>query len=928
MTTAVQDPSEKIMFYDYPKVDNIASSGNELFDRVSSTQAHSVKVMALSPCSHLRDLTLDINLGANLKELPMPYVLTPSYSAATFSHMATRLQASTITSAIAGIAEEVHAGLVSLLRRPPPTPGFPHLHNLKTSVELCEPLVGRCLQVGDRRRSQTEFAGCITATIDFMDVGHATVWEDVGPHDLVILSTEAPDYKYFLLALTNQRGKEDTQYLDLLLSNRLFRISNGSVDTDNISEVPQSICGSDLSAKEAYLNQINEQVNTRSSSPKISDKRRNRVFWQVRAAGSIWQAEVEMALARDSKIHTRRILFDTVTTMDQTAEKIRSGNLFGPQEKLAFTTVVNSVLPYKLSDPQLLAVAGIVTSLGDPLGHDWIGVRGPPGTAKTTLIALLLNITRRGRLSHRLASALKLSGSLAEDVISRKISVVTQTNAASDKAIQASIRMISTIDSTQDGRDAPFTGRLVRMCNSRYFDRDDVKHLFRYSVEYHTMPLAIKLLEEKLEEIKELRNIWDANKQTRKDLKFKIPRTPNGSEARLQLENDLSKTLDPKDRPDHAKKSSFEQTETMLQWLKVVFSADVPYDVYQDGPPLTASGQIVNETLRRLINETSVEIYKEKKAIWFHTAGMMNPSHEFLLKYTADDVVIIDEAGMVLRSTVGMVARQAERLIAIGDERQLPPYTRADRTHLQEQGLSLLTAAGASPHFYNLNFSFRLHPLMTDILNRSYYKGILESPRRQYLQSMILPHFSRLFRPLTAIDVTAPAIKNSDGSSANVVETQIVRGYLGVLDSAYAGTSDRKLEVAVLSLYRYQARALEIVAETADVHNLTVQAMTVEKSQGKDVDVVILSMVVSGASGSENTATTFANLNRINVAVSRARSIVLLVGDLILWRDSGNAILFEMLNSPYIVTHDFKVSLLHALFVLHITGTRNKMAIN
>lgn len=169
----------------------------------------------------------------------------------------------------------------------------------------------------------------------------------------------------------------------------------------------------------------------------------------------------------------------------------------------------------------------------------------------------------------------------------------------------------------------------------------------------------------------------------------------------------------------------------MLEWLKVVFSADVPYVVYRDGPPLTASEQSVDETLRSFINETSVEIYEEKKAIWFHTAGMMNPTHEFLLKYTADDVVIVDEAGMVLRSTIGMVARQAERLIAIGDERQLPPYTRADRTHLQEQGLSLLAAASTSPHFYNLNFSFRLHPLMKDILNRSYYEGILRiTPRR------------------------------------------------------------------------------------------------------------------------------------------------------------------------------------------------------
>lgn len=76
---------------------------------------------------------------------------------------------------------------------------------------------------------------------------------------------------------------------------------------------------------------------------------------------------------------------------------------------------------------------------------------------------------------------------------------------------------------------------------------------------------------------------------------------------------------------------------------------------------------------------------------------MLNPSRPRLLEPSGKDVVIVDEAGMITRATGAVSGADSNRLILVGDERQLGSYSRANPGQTQEQGESILKAASPSP---------------------------------------------------------------------------------------------------------------------------------------------------------------------------------------------------------------------------------------
>jgi superfamily I DNA and/or RNA helicase len=114
---------------------------------------------------------------------------------------------------------------------------------------------------------------------------------------------------------------------------------------------------------------------------------------------------------------------------------------------------------------------------------------------------------------------------------------------------------------------------------------------------------------------------------------------------------------------------------------------------------------------------------------------------------------------------------------------------------------------------------------------------------------------------------------------------------------------DRPYEVGVISMYRGQVARLRAEIAHAglfDIENLSIELGTVDAFQGRQKDAILLSLVETDP----NRRAFFYDFRRVNVALSRARELLIVVGSL---DQLGQARLspFGDLNPLYLLFHIF-----------------------
>ena len=260
------------------------------------------------------------------------------------------------------------------------------------------------------------------------------------------------------------------------------------------------------------------------------------------------------------------------------------------------------------------------------------------------------------------------------------------------------------------------------------------------------------------------------------------------------------------------------------------------------------------------------------------------------------DLVVMDEASQCdIASALPLIYR-AKRLVIIGDPKQLRHITTLNRLqdiHLLEKhqlendflgwsygNHSLFDLAQASnataEQMVMLRDHHRSHAHIIEFSNRQFYGGALRVATQQ--EQLKLP--ARFQQAICWTDVQGNAIRPSQGSALNLQEVQYVIRELRQLlvENLYEGS------VGVVSPFRAQANAIrQALHEDAqlsllvDKHHILVD--TAHKFQGDERDVIIFSPVIS-----ENTPRGTLNFlrnnsNLFNVAITRARALLLVVGD-------------------------------------------------
>lgn len=323
----------------------------------------------------------------------------------------------------------------------------------------------------------------------------------------------------------------------------------------------------------------------------------------------------------------------------------------------------------------------------------------------------------------------------------------------------------------------------------------------------------------------------------------------------------------------------------------------------------------------KLQNATEYDLDEIRKLYVRHanvigTTCVASASKEFMENYPTFDVVIIDEVSKATPPELLLPMLKGKKIILVGDHHQLPPLLGDDtleetlKTMLDEnpnfegaQELKNLLRESLFERLFNnlphthkqmLALQYRMHEKIMHSITPFYAKeenglqcGLPDSDaaRDHCLEGQFVSRDDHLL--WIDIPTEKPYLEEQvkGGTSRfNEGEIQTIRRILIDLNDAVIAAKeagrmpqDAQKSVGVISFYGEQVKKINrLLQQELQLSHLQFRTGTVDKFQGMEMDVILVSMVRNTPKGGD---IGFArDYRRLNVALSRARELLLLVG--------------------------------------------------
>ena len=259
---------------------------------------------------------------------------------------------------------------------------------------------------------------------------------------------------------------------------------------------------------------------------------------------------------------------------------------------------------------------------------------------------------------------------------------------------------------------------------------------------------------------------------------------------------------------------------------------------------------------------------------WTFSNSHFNSDNKPLLDY-----LFIDEAGQVSTANVVGMSTATKNIVLVGDQMQLGQPIQG--THPGEAGLSVLEfllgdhATIPAERGIFLSQTRRMHPSICKFISDAFYDGRLTahastSERSLHLQNTHLPNEGIVMIPA----------KHEGCSQKSEKEGEIVKEqYQSLLGQSFTDNDGTQrpiteADILVVTPYNVQVNYLHsVLPEKAQIG-------TVDKFQGQEAPIVLISMVTSSAEDLPRNIEFLYSKNRLNVAVSRAQCLAIVVANL------------------------------------------------
>lgn len=288
------------------------------------------------------------------------------------------------------------------------------------------------------------------------------------------------------------------------------------------------------------------------------------------------------------------------------------------------------------------------------------------------------------------------------------------------------------------------------------------------------------------------------------------------------------------------------------------------------------------------------------------------------------DVVIIDEISKVTPPEMLIPLVKGKKAILVGDHRQLPPLfnehekSYAEAINLQDENQEeialtlddfdkykdMVTSSLFQEHFENAHENikqsllqqYRMHDDIMDIIN-NFYDGKLLSGFKQKDNPKFKAH-SLSIDSIYGIEMINPDKhaywfdsstlrgkrfyehrKAGSTSAENILECYMILEILKKIEKKYSMEArEVPIMVGVISFYFDQVKTIRQLIKNEVFRAIDIEVNTVDRFQGKEKEIILVSLVRNIKSEYRNTNSHIAAFQRINVAFSRAQNLLLIFG--------------------------------------------------
>ena len=242
------------------------------------------------------------------------------------------------------------------------------------------------------------------------------------------------------------------------------------------------------------------------------------------------------------------------------------------------------------------------------------------------------------------------------------------------------------------------------------------------------------------------------------------------------------------------------------------------------------------------------------------------------------DYLFVDEASQVALANLIAVTPSTKNIVLMGDQMQLEqPVQGAHPGIAKKSALEhLLQEHKVIPDNKGifLDKTYRLHPSICKPISDLVYEGKLYSDKQTALQSIVL---NENHLNLHNNGIQFIAVEHQYNTQASIEEVDKIKDILEqleaskVIDNQGIERPFTKKDVLVVAPYNMQ---VELLKSNLDAEY---QIGTIDKFQGKEAQVVIISMASSLAEESARGIDFLFDVNRLNVAVSRAKALAIII---------------------------------------------------
>lgn len=255
-------------------------------------------------------------------------------------------------------------------------------------------------------------------------------------------------------------------------------------------------------------------------------------------------------------------------------------------------------------------------------------------------------------------------------------------------------------------------------------------------------------------------------------------------------------------------------------------------------------------------------------------------SNNYTIRNLKFQTVIIDEAGQALEPACWIPILKAQKVVLAGDHCQLPPTIKSNEAARQGLATTLLEKLVVlyPEAVILLEEQYRMHEHIMGFSSKVFYENRLKA------NATVARHL--LFdadAPIAFVDTAGCSFdeKLEGTSTTNPEEALFLFKHLSLLVAQLKGhyKAENFPTIAIISPYKQQINLLQAALEQSpDLQEYLskISVNTIDSFQGQERDIVYISMT---RSNTEGIIGFLSDIRRMNVAMTRARKKLVIIGD-------------------------------------------------